>query len=120
LCCITLDQSKCLPEYLYHYFLHHPLSLEYLEKNAKGAIMAGLNMAIIKGLPIKLPSIEEQVDLVRRFDSLRNHDSLLKKTFDAKQECLTKLKQSILHKAFTGELAADTNAANRTLSEAGL
>jgi type I restriction enzyme S subunit len=120
LCCITTDKSKCLPEYLHHYFLHHPLSLDYLEKNAKGAIMAGLNMTIIKGLPIKFPSIEEQVELVRRFDSMSNHYKLLKKVLKAKQECYTELRQSILHKAFTGELTADKKAADRTLVEAGL
>ena len=33
---------------------------------------------------------------------------------------LTNLKQSLLHKAFTGELTADKKAADRTLSEASV
>lgn len=63
LCCITLDPSRCEPDFLHSYFLMHPVARSYLESRAKGAIMAGLNMGVIKELPVALPSIEEQ----RRF-----------------------------------------------------
>lgn len=62
LCCITLDQNKCNPEFLHSYFLLHPKARNYLESRAKGAIMAGLNMGIIKDLPVELPPIEIQND----------------------------------------------------------
>ena len=60
LCCITLDFDKCNPEFLHSYFLLHPTSINFLKSRAKGAIMAGLNMSIIKDLPVELPSIEIQ------------------------------------------------------------
>ena len=52
LCAITLDQSKCLPRFLHSYFLMHPVAKKYLAAKAKGAIMSGLNMGVIKELPV--------------------------------------------------------------------
>jgi type I restriction enzyme S subunit len=60
LCCISLDRSKCLPEFLHSYFLMHPIARSYLERTAKGAIMAGLNMNIIKAMPVALPPLAQQ------------------------------------------------------------
>ena len=67
LCCISLDQEKCLPEYLHRYFLRSPVARSYLSAEASGSVMDGLNMGIIKNMPVTLPSIDKQRELIESF-----------------------------------------------------
>jgi type I restriction enzyme S subunit len=103
LCCITLDRSRCLPEFLHSYFLLHPTSRSYLRRHAKGAIMAGLNMGIIKELPVDLPPIELQTAFVERVRALR----ALKAEQHRHLAGLDELFASVQHRAFQGELWDD-------------
>ncbi|MET7299133.1 restriction endonuclease subunit S [Embleya sp. NPDC005575] len=109
LCCITLEQDKCLPEFLHRYFLMHPDSRKYLRQTAKGAIMAGLNMGIIKDLPVTLPPIDMQQEFVDRSRAAEK----AKATNVAHLAELDALFASLRARAFRGELWAD-NAAPTT------
>lgn len=104
LCCITLDQQKCLPGFLHAYFLYHPTAQEFLSKKAKGAIMAGLNMGLIKELPLLLPPVEEQRIAVARFAEARNSAQALEAIYGRKVAAFDELKKSLLHQAFSGKL----------------
>ncbi len=100
LCCITLDHTKCLPAFLHAYFLHHPIACRYLAKKAKGAIMDGLNMGIIKEMPIPLVPVALQEAFAAKLIAL----SQLKKMEEcSKGEC-DALFNSLQHRAFRGEL----------------
>ncbi len=81
LCCITLDQNKCNPEFLHSYFLLHPTARNYLDSRAKGAIMSGLNMGIIKDLPVELPPIEMQNDFSILKQKIVLQRSLMEKNY---------------------------------------
>lgn len=105
LCCITLDRKKCLPDYLHLYFLHDPLARAYLAAQAKGSIMAGLNMGIISALPVRLPPLDQQATIVERFNSLQAECDRLADVQTRKLAALDELKQSLLHQAFTGGLS---------------
>ena len=100
LCCITLDSSKCLPIFLHAYFLRHPTALRYLSQTAKGAIMSGLNMGLIKGMPIPLPPISLQREFARRVTAVEK----LKTAQRAALAELDGLFASLQHRAFRGEL----------------
>ncbi len=104
LCCITLDKQRCLPEFLHGYFLHDQRARQYLDAQAKGSIMAGLNMGIISELPVLLPPLQQQAEIVDRFDNLRFECSRLARIQLEKMSALDELKKSLLHQAFTGAL----------------
>ena len=100
LCCITLDHSKMLPEFLHSYFLRHPQARRYLEQKAKGAIMSGLNMGIIQGMPVPLVPLERQkewADFVGEVESTSNRMQQALKEVAA-------IFASLQHRAFRGEL----------------
>ena len=100
ICCITLDKDKCLPSLLHSYFLYHPVCQKYLATNTKGAIMAGLNMGIVKGIPVPLVPLSLQVkydSIVRRLNELTEGSSEHKENGNS-------LFNSLSQKAFAGKL----------------
>ena len=100
LCCITLDRNKCLPEFLHAYFLRHPVARRYLNSKAKGAIMAGLNMGIIKNLPIPSVPLELQQRFVNQAAELKRIGAAQKRH----EAGLTETFTSIQNRAFRGGL----------------
>ena len=100
LCCMTLDQSKCLPTYLKSCFLTHPSVLQQLGVSERGAVMPGLNMGIIKNLLVPLPplSLQQQyAHIVHKLERLRAQQR------EAERQA-EHLFQTLLHRAFLGEL----------------
>ena len=57
---------------------------------------------------------------MRKIDSLKKETSQLTSWYEHKHNSLTELKQSILQKAFSGELTTDGKVVGRSLSEAGV
>jgi type I restriction enzyme S subunit len=100
LCCITLNHKKCLPEFLHSYFLMHPHSRKYLEKTVKGAIMDGLNMGIIKQLPVPLVPVDLQKKYVKLWHRLMQYKQ---RVMDVTGED-DSLFNSLLQRAFQGRL----------------
>lgn len=100
LCCITLDRQRCLPEFLHASFLHHPASRAYLHGRAKGAIMSGLNMGIIKEMPLVLPPLALQEHFVQRITETEK----LRRRADVHLAGIDGLVASLQSRAFRGEL----------------
>jgi type I restriction enzyme, S subunit len=100
LCCITLNWAKCLPVFLHTYFLRHSIARRYLAQKAKGAIMEGLNMGIIKAMPIPLAPIELQQQFAERLATVAN----VKTAHRASLAELDALFAGLQHRAFRGEL----------------
>jgi type I restriction enzyme S subunit len=96
LCCITLDHTKCLPVFLHAYFLRHPIARRYLAQKAKGAIMEGLNMGIIKEMPIPLAPLILQETFANKLRAL----SELKKQAGRSETDCHAMFSSLQHRAF--------------------
>ena len=101
LCCITLNLMKCLPEFLHAFFLRHPMARGYLEQTSKGAIMSGLNMGLIKAMPIPVPPLALQQTFATRIQAVES----LKATHRAALAELDALFASLQHRAFAGQLS---------------
>lgn len=74
-----------------------------------------LNLGILKELPIALPPIEEQTQIVSRVEELFAFADRIEQKANAALERVNNLTQSILAKAFRGELTADWRAQNPDL-----
>lgn len=100
ICAITADRARMFPEFLRAAFLWHPEVRQSLRQQTKGAIMAGLNMGIIRNLPLPAPEISQQrawSEFTTEINNLR--EKLLK------QESLSReLHQTLATRAFAGEL----------------
>jgi type I restriction enzyme, S subunit len=100
LCCVTLKKDRCAPEFLQAALLTHPDVLRQLGVQAKGAVMPGLNMGIIKSLKLQLPPIEMQNTFasgLRRLEKLSLQGR-------AHQQALEILFASLQSRAFSGQL----------------
>ncbi len=91
------------PQYLY-WLLSNSNTKEFLESESKGTTMSNLNLSIAKRVPIYLPSIEEQKRIVNRVEKLFSLADKIEARYTKAKAQLDKLPQSLLAKAFRGEL----------------
>jgi type I restriction enzyme S subunit len=102
---------------LHAYFLHAPDAREYLEKRAQGSIMAGLNMGIIKEMPVRLPPLAMQMEIVDAIDGALAMSCAIAGINQKKLVAFSELKQSLLQRAFSSELTGrDRSLHNEALA----
>ena len=94
----------------------HP-TLENIESLKTGISESGMNLTQkkFKALPLKWPSKEEQTQIVSRVEELFAFAERIEQKANAALERVNNLTQSILAKAFRGELTADWRAQNPDL-----
>jgi type I restriction enzyme S subunit len=85
------------------------------EELAVGTGVKHFRVGDVSNLVIAVPPTEEQVEIVRRVDKLFAFADSIEQKANAALERVNNLAQSILAKAFRGELTADWRAANPDL-----
>ncbi|EAI5852902.1 restriction endonuclease subunit S [Campylobacter coli] len=108
----TTNQAICA-------FLHKDKNIKFLEKflfyflfflrdkiikDSFGGAQPNINQTYIKNLQIPLPPIKEQEQIASHLDELSSHVKNLKQNYQAQIKDLQELKNSLLDKAFKGNL----------------
>ena len=95
--------AKLLPSFL-HILISSPAAIAYLEESNVGSTMANLNQGIFHQMEIPLPDVEEQQEIVHRVEALFKIADQIEARYKKAKAVVDKLTQSILAKAFRGEL----------------
>ena len=115
-----LRPTKDLDAYFLMYLLSSPQYQKRMIQDAGGTTIKHIYITRLPKILVSIPSICEQIKLVEELDEFSAAVRRLKEKLEKKHKCLSHLKQSILHKAFTGELTSDFKAVDKALSEAGV
>lgn len=100
ICAITVDPGRINPQFLRAAFLWHPESRAHLRRQTKGSIMDGLNMGIIKAMPIPVPTLARQEEFADRLRAVDQRHTATLSALAADDELFTSLQA----RAFRGEL----------------
>ena len=105
---MQIDPQQADHRFVYWHFRTREMR-ELISSSAQGAnpTMRKINKSIVQNLPVALPKLATQQDLVEKIDAFEAETQRLKAIYEQKLAALTELKQSILQKAFSGELTAD-------------
>lgn len=95
------DKSKLNYRYLYFQLFK---ALAELKKMSLGANTKFLRVGMITDFMLSMPTIEEQQKIVEKLDELQEQTKQLEQIYTQKIKECDELKQSILQKAFRGEL----------------
>ncbi len=103
--CVPIDQLKVNSNYL-AYLIGSNFSQNWLSGVKKGATYIGINLEDLRKLPISFPSLEQQILLVNKANSLQIYSSQIQEFYQKKISHLEELKKSLLQQAFAGELTS--------------
>ncbi|EHY6382736.1 restriction endonuclease subunit S [Escherichia coli] len=122
----VLEEDAVINQQLHAFITNDYITPEYLaycirankkffDKKATSTTINYLNKTACNSLPIPLPCFEEQLEIVRRVEQLFAYADTIEKQVNNALARVNKLTQSILAKAFRGELTAQWRAENQEL-----
>lgn len=91
------------------YALKDSRVIQYYRTKATGTAgnMPKINQGVVSNTPVAIPPLPEQYEIVRRLDTLLAAEAATKVAAEATLENITTLRQSILARAFRGELGTN-------------
>lgn len=100
------DRTKLVPEFLLYAF-QSPYMQRQIHSFASGSTVQHMRVPDCKKLMLPLPDLDTQWGVVERLKILRDEVSRVESNYQQKLTALAELKQSLLHKAFSGELTTE-------------
>jgi type I restriction enzyme S subunit len=101
---LRLKQETILPHFL-QLFLHSPQTRAFIERQARSTSgVHNINSDEVKNLTLKLPSIEEQLEIIDKVDDIFSQIDALEAWCETELKRSNTLRQSILKSAFSGRL----------------
>jgi type I restriction enzyme S subunit len=101
---VRLNEDFCCKSYIEYLFQTSEIREYIVSKSKTSAGQNGLSGKDLKLTPITLPPLEEQVEIVRQVDQLFALADKLNAHYQKAKTHVDKLSQSVLAKAFRGEL----------------
>ena len=105
--CIGIRVSDAADKLFVLYFLSSKQTFNHLFNQLHGATRPRVNTKQIKAIPVPLPTLAEQAEIVRILDSLLSKESAAKSLAERAIAQIDATKQSILARAFRGELGTN-------------
>ena len=103
---VPVDTAKVDPDYL-AYWIASDSSQLWLRRVQKGVAYTGINLTDLRKLPVDLPSMTEQREVVQYIRSAHSMASVLANEAERAHSLLDRLDEATLAKAFKGDLALD-------------
>lgn len=88
-------------------YTNSPFGKNLVSENKRGMALTHFNVKGYSGLPIRIPKLVEQREIVRILDNLLAKEQRAKEAAEAVLEKIDLLKKSILARAFRGELGTN-------------
>ena len=86
------------------YAMNSPRMYAFVRERMDGAAITRITLKKIKAFPVSYPAIDEQNAIVSRLDDLKDRCNTLQQNYQKTLTLCDDLKQSLLRKAFNGEL----------------
>lgn len=102
--CLIRCEPHLLNNYYLTYLLNSPVFKQVLHDNEVNNARANLSLGFFSQLPVPMPPIPQQKEIVAKLDAFREETQRLAAIYQRKLAALEALKKSLLHQAFSGNL----------------
>lgn len=96
---------RVVPKFLLFY-LKSSYAKAYIEQESRGGAQPFIGLTKLRNMPIAITDLVEQNEIVKKLNNLSFQCIELENNYKNKLSALKKLKQSLLQKAFSGELTS--------------